>query len=169
MRSLFSLLALLACASCASSERAARGAAIEARLRAKYDMDALTAFVRKVVEAHPNFAGVALSTRIDGKWALEKVDPPSRLRSGDWVLYDQHAGDDEFTVYTITKERPYAWITIHAKRLAKDRFEFLELTRDDVVELHVRKEPNKALEPTRTSVTPPAYAGVAPAARVAHL
>ncbi len=31
------------------------------------------------------------------------------------------------------------------------------------------KEPNKALEPTPTSVTPPAYAGVAPAAVVAHL
>jgi hypothetical protein len=32
-----------------------------------------------------------------------------------------------------------------------------------------KKEPNKALEPTRTSVTPPAGAGVAPAVRVGHL
>jgi len=29
--------------------------------------------------------------------------------------------------------------------------------------------PNKALEPTVTSVTPPAFAGAAPAAPVAHL
>ena len=33
----------------------------------------------------------------------------------------------------------------------------------------VAKMPNKALEPTRTAVTPRAAARVAPAARVAHL
>ena len=36
------------------------------------------------------------------------------------------------------------WIAIHAKRLARDRFEFLRISREDVVELHVRSEPNKA-------------------------
>ena len=34
---------------------------------------------------------------------------------------------------------------------------------------HDPKKPNKALEPTTTSVTSPAYAGAAPAAVVAHL
>ncbi len=35
--------------------------------------------------------------------------------------------------------------------------------------VHAKNKPNKALEPTITSVTPPAGAGVAPAVLVAHL
>jgi hypothetical protein len=35
--------------------------------------------------------------------------------------------------------------------------------------VQTKNKPNKALEPTITSVTPPAGAGVAPAALVAHL
>ena len=42
-------------------------------------------------------------------------------------------------------------------------------TDEGIMELWSKQKPNKALEPTATSVTPPALAGVEPAASVAHL
>lgn len=131
MRSLLSILIVLACSGCISSEQRER-VTEEARLLAKYDRDALTVFVRKVVEAHPTITGVTLSTRIDGKWSLEPLGPFWLMRSGDWVFHDQHPDLDEFLVSSMTKEPPYAWITIYAKRIAKDRFEFVRLLREEV-------------------------------------
>ena len=126
-------VALLALTGCASRETREHTTRIESQMRAKYDLDAMTVFLKRIIAEHPAFGGVALSTNVSGQWQFEPVDPPSRMRSGDWVLWDQHQDGDTFELYFITPKS--AWISIEAKRLAKDRFGVVRISRDDVTDL----------------------------------
>lgn len=106
-------------------------------------------FLKKVVAEHPVFDGIRLSTNLGSSWRVERVDPPARMRSGDWVLYDQKQEGEEFELYFWTNQS--SQITIQARRLAKDQFVLLGIKRDDVVKLSSRNKPNQTPQPTPPS------------------
>jgi hypothetical protein len=160
------VLSLLAFAGCASPEVRERERRIEAMVRAKYDLTAMLAFLKKTIAEHPSVEGITLSSRVSNNWRLERVDPPARMRSGDWVLYDQRQDGDRFELYYATGS---SIISIEAKRLASDSFELVRLTRDEVLQLISQKRANQPPEPTSPSVTDRAGARSAPAGAVAHL
>ncbi|MCX6952696.1 MAG: hypothetical protein NTV51_11110 [Verrucomicrobia bacterium] len=148
-------LLLLLCVStllsaCVSPEIRERAQRIEAEVRAKYDLDAVQRFLKQTVTEHPVHDGVTLSKRLGHRWTFEPVDPPARMRSGDWVLCDQSRNGDVFELYFWTDKGSV--ITLHVKRLAKDRFELLQITSDRVLDLPAKKQPNQ----------PPPRSGLAP-------
>lgn len=104
------------------------------KLGARYDFSALTVFLRRVVREHPVFEKVSLaSTKIETRWRFEKVDPPSRMRSGDWVIWEKKEEDDGFDLY-YQFDATHS-VTIRARRLAKDRFELVGLSIEEWVSL----------------------------------
>jgi hypothetical protein len=95
--------------------------AIVRKMNERYDFQALTQFLKRIVQEHPSFEKVPLaSTKIEAQWHFEKVDPPSRMRNGEWVMWDQNGGDESFDLY-YNFDASHS-VTIRAKRLAKDRF-----------------------------------------------
>ena len=93
----------------------------------RYAFSALTAFLKQVVMDHPTFEEVSLAAaKIDMKWRFEKIDPPRRMRNGDWVIWDQKDEDEAFDLYYMVDATHS--LNIGAKRLARDRFEFVRLS-----------------------------------------
>ena len=126
---LFIAAAIVCSASTADHERD-----VVQTMSARYDFSALTTFLKEVVRDHPTFEKVSLaSTKIEAKWRLERIDPPSRMRSGDWVIWEKKEGDEGFDLYY--QFDTTHTVTIRAKRLAKDRFEFLGISIDEWVSL----------------------------------
>lgn len=94
---------------------------IEKEMSERYDLAALTAFVRDLVRDHPVVDGVSpAKSRISNKWRVEKVDPPRRMRIGDWVIWDPKDEDSSFKLYYVFDKNHS--VTAHVKRLAKDKF-----------------------------------------------
>lgn len=118
---------------CVSQERRQRAERVEAVLGDKYDLSAMLAFLKKTIADHPTVDGIRLSTNIRQSWHFEPVDPPARLRSGDWVLYDPKPGGDQFELSFWTGQS--SEITIYGKRISRDQFEVIRIARDDIVEL----------------------------------
>ena len=80
--------------------------------------------------------GVDISgSRFGADWRLERVHPPSRMRSGDWVIWDPKQGDERFFLYLILDERTGDSVDIDCRRLAADRFEVIEITLGEWVNL----------------------------------
>ena len=100
----------------------------------RYDFVALTAFLKESIQRHPTFDGVSLrDTRVGSKWRFEKVDPPRRMRNSDWVIWDQKDEDEAFELYTEFGATHV--VIIRAKRVAKNKFEFLGISIDEWVSL----------------------------------
>jgi hypothetical protein len=100
----------------------------------RYDFVALAAFLKESIQRHPTFGGVSLrDTRVGSKWRFEKVDPPRRMRSGDWVIWDQKDEDEALELYTESGATHV--VIIRAKRVAKNKFEFLGNSIDEWVSL----------------------------------
>jgi len=145
MRSFISLLVFALLSGCVSQEVRERDGRIEAQMRAKYDLVAVGAFLKKVVADHPIYDGIRLSADIGDGWRFERIDPPARMRTGAWVLYDQKQEGDEFDLYFWTDHG--SQITIQARRIARDQFELVRIKRDDIVELTSKTMPNHTTEP----------------------
>jgi len=126
---LFLTAAIICSASTVDRERD-----IVKKMSARYDFSALTTFLKEVVRDHPTFEKVSLaSTKIEAKWRLEKIDPPSRMRSGDWVIWEKKEEAEGFDLY-YQFDATHS-VTIRAKRLAKDRFELVDLSIEEWVSL----------------------------------
>ncbi|MGC4073106.1 MAG: hypothetical protein QM760_11405 [Nibricoccus sp.] len=133
MRAFFVILILAAATACGSSS-SDHGRAIVERMSARYDFSALTLFLKSVIRDHPTFDKVPLaSTKVEEKWRLEKIDPPSRMRSGDWVIWDKNEENGGFDLY-YQFDATHS-VTIRAKRLAKDKFEFASLSIEEWISL----------------------------------
>jgi len=147
----FSIVGLFA--GCAAAERQsqitkAADTTITAHMRDRYDLAAVSDFLRTVISDHPTFEGVNLSaTRVEDEWKRERIAPGSRMRSADWVIYDVERGDDRFDLYFMFDSDGGRSVTVQAKRLSKERFQFLGLTIDEWVELpEMKTEGNKPFE-----------------------
>lgn len=122
-------------------------------MRDRYDLVALAAFTRKMIMDHPSFEGVDLTqSSLTEEWHIERVDPPSRMRSGDWVIWDAEQGDEQFDLYFMFDERNGRSVTIRARRLARNQFELVSLAIGAWVELTnreaARHRDKSALVPT---------------------
>lgn len=106
---------------------------IEATIRARYDLDAVRAFLMRTVAAHPEVEGVTLSSKLGRGWVVERMDPPSRMRSGDWVLYDPQQGDDEFELYSDAGQGRQ--VSIRAKRESRSQYTVVAITIDELLYL----------------------------------
>jgi hypothetical protein len=119
---LFISTAIVCCASTADRERD-----IVKKMSTRYDFAALTTFLKEVIRDHPTFEKVSLAaTKVEAKWRFEKIDPPSRMRNGDWVIWEKKEEDEGFDLYYQFDANHS--VTIRAKRLAKDRFELVGLS-----------------------------------------
>lgn len=104
------------------------------RLNGKYDLNAVTAFLKTIIKQHPTFEDIPISsTKIGSDWVFEKADPPSRMRNGDWVIWDRREDDSAFELYYTYK--PGYSVTIFGRRLGKDRFEVIRLSIEEWVDL----------------------------------
>lgn len=154
MRILAALLIVGLFAGCAAAKRQSRTAesdhASEAHMHDRYDLVAISAFLRGVISEHPTFEGVSLtSTRLQDQWKRERIAPGNRMRSGDWVIYDVEQGDDRFDLYFMYDRAGGRCVTVQAQRLSKDHFQFLGLALDEWVELSDwRWRANQPVEPT---------------------
>jgi len=105
-------------------------------MRERYDFLALTQFLKVTLSEHPVIEGVDVTTsRLDQEWSLERVDPPSRMRSGDWVIWDAKQGDEEFILYFTYEGRSGKSVDIRCRRIDPDRFEVLGTSTSEWVEL----------------------------------
>jgi len=105
-------------------------------MKERYDFDALASFLRLVIAEHPVFEKIDLrGTKIEKEWRIERIDPPSRMRSGDWVIWDAKQGDDVFQLYFMYDPRNGRSVSIRAKRLAKSEFQLINIGLDEWVEL----------------------------------
>ena len=151
--SVFVVVSVLA--GCAGTEQASSpdeaDRAIAAHMRDRYDLTAVSAFIRDVIREHPTFEGVDLSsTLVENDWKRERIAPGSRMRSGDWVLYDVEQGDDRFDLYFMYDPKAGRCVTVQAKRLSKDHFQFVGLVLAEWVELSdVKKRANQTSEGNR--------------------
>jgi hypothetical protein len=108
--------------------------AIVKKMRERYDFPVLTVFLKKVVEEHPKVETVSIaSTKVEARWRFESVDPPSRMRSGDWVIWDTTNEDGSFDLYYQFESTRS--VTIRAKRLSRDKFELIGISIDEWVSL----------------------------------
>ena len=131
MRALLSFLLLAAVVQAAPADHERK---IVKEMNERYDFPVLTTFLKQVIHDHPVFEGVSLTaTRIDASWRFEPVDPPRRMRNGDWVVWDQKDQEGHFDLYF--KFDPTHSVTIEAKRLARDRFELVALSLDEWVKM----------------------------------
>jgi hypothetical protein len=136
----FLSLFLGACDTANQSRILQRDRSIEADMRERYDFGALAAFLRQVIADHPVFEQVNLtSTKIGDSWHIERVDPPSRMRNGDWVIWDSGQGNEEFELYLMFDPKDGRTVSIRVKRLAKDRFQLIGLSLDQFIELGQKK------------------------------
>jgi len=117
------------CVASASSE-----SEIVKHMSERYDFTALTDFVRQIVRDHPTVKHVSLEkTKVGAKWRIEKVDPPRRMRSGDWVIWDKRDEEEIFELY-YTFDETHS-VTARVKRLARGKFELLGLSIEEWVSL----------------------------------
>lgn len=138
MRSILCLFLVIFSGGCVSRVAQERADRIEALVRRKYDLSAMQVFLRKVVAEHPAWEGIRLNTDFGQNWRFEPLDPPARMRTGAWVLYDQKQEGDEFELYFQTEQDEL--VEIQARRLARDRFELIRLKLDRIVKLASRIE-----------------------------
>jgi hypothetical protein len=132
-------------------------------VKAKFDFPALRQFLVKTVAETKQFEGIDLTAaRLEPKWKFAG----SSLTCGDW-LFTFGGKDENFEfAYTYADQK---FVALKCVREKKDSFRLLQVYKDEWIILEAMKEPNQSLEPTPTSVTIPADAGLAPAAVVAHL
>jgi hypothetical protein len=132
MRTIIVVIAALWFVSFANASDSER--AITAQMSARYDFTALTSFVRQIIRDHPRFQEVSLArSKVGPEWRFENIDPPRRMRSGDWVIWDRKDEEESFDLYYTFSETHS--ITARARRLARDRFELVGLSIEEWISL----------------------------------